>query len=434
MTSSTDLHSFRLTPPAIHPITASGLPSMEKYITPGGIAINTLHRADMPVIAISAVARGGFAEIGQWGAAWLKALSHSEATRSYPDGRIAKIIDYNGAQLKSSADAHFSTFAMMSLETKIDTLLPVFAEIVGLPTFPERELAVTREMLASNIEVSMENVGFLSAIEADRQFMGADHPLAGFDTPDEIRSLTTDDMVRLQERLSSRDAIELFVWGNITSDLIRSIADAFDSALPSAKAAPLNIRPFEAVAAGDMRLIVKPHASQSAVALTIPSIPRSHPDYLPLNITVYALGGYFGSRLMLNIREEKGLTYGISSSLVGYLDGSAVTISAETDNRHCHQLIDEVRTELRNLALNPPSADELTRMKRSAMSEQIAAADSAPSIVQHHITRHTLNLPESYFTDKIQTIANITPEQIAEIAGRYLNPDSLRIAIAGNPA
>lgn len=434
MTSSTDPNIFRQTSPPVHPIIATGLPPMDKFITPGGITIHSLHRADTPVVAISAVVRGGFAEIGQWGASWLKALGQSEATRSYPDGMVARIIDYNGAQLKSSADAHFTTFAMMALETKIDTLLPLFAEIVGCPTFPERELAVTREMLASNIEVSMENVGFLSAIEADRQFMGADHPLAGFESPQEIRALSATDMIRLQERLSSKGALELFVWGNITPGLIRRIADAFDGIIPSSPAIELNIQPFEAVAAGDCRLIVKPEASQSAVALTIPSIPRSYPDYLPLNIAVYALGGYFGSRLMLNIREEKGLTYGISSSLVGYLDGSAVTISAETDNRHCHRLIDEVRAELRNLAVNPPSADELTRMKRSAMSEQIAAADSAPSIVQHHITRHTLNLPETYFTDKIRTIANITPEQIAEIAGRYLNPDSLRIAIAGNPA
>ena len=223
------------------------------------------------------------------------------------------------------------------------------------------------------------------------------------------------------------------MWGNITPALIEKISKTFSATIPAGHAPELSLAPFVPAPAGDLIISRLEHASQCAGNITLPAIRRDHPDYLPLYMAVYALGGYFGSRLMLNIREDKGLTYGISASLQGHIEGSIIGISAETDNRNCFRLIDEVGAEMLRLASDPPKDDELTRMRRSAISEQITVADSPVYIVNQHISQQTLNLPENYIKNKLNAINTITSEQIAEVASRYLIPSLNRTAIAGNP-
>lgn len=425
--------SFRAIPPAVTDFAATRLPETAPITFPNGLTIHTLHKPDMPVISLTAIVRGGYAEADFPGTAWLKNMMQREGTRSFSSQQISEIIDFNGANLKSSLDSHHSRHSIMALESNFEQLLPVFAEIVGAPVFPDAELEVRREALASNLEIYFENVSFLSSVESDRQIMGLDHPLARIDNPNQIRQLTTHDLATLHNRFNSIHNLDLFLCGNITPGLTDRIAEAFTATFADAPRASLCIEPFKPLPAADLKLVRKPGASQSAISITLPAVPRSHPDYLPLHLAVYALGGYFGSRLMLNIREEKGLTYGISASLNGYLDGSCIGISAETANQHVDPLIREVRTELIDLAEKPLQPDELTRMKRSAMSDQIAIADSPISIINHHITALTLGLPDNYFANKQAAITDITPQRIADVANKYLRPEAMRIAIAGNP-
>lgn len=428
-----DSESFRKTPPEIKNIRASELPPMQSLTSNEGLRFHILRKPDIPVVVIDVIVRGGYAEAPSWGAAWLRSLTQNEATASFPAGKIAEILDFNGATFKSSVDSHFTRFSLMSLDGKVDALLPAFAEIVGRPTFPEHEFAVRREAMASQIEVYQKNVSFIASVESDRQIMGPSHPLATFDTPQQIRQITPADMLVFQQQTTKAAGIDIYVWGNITPALIEKISKTFSSTIPAGPAPELSLAPFSPAPAGDFNISRLEQASQCAVNITIPAITRDHPDYLPLHMAIYALGGYFGSRLMLNIREEKGLTYGISATLQGHIEGSIIGISAETDNRHCFRLIDEVSAEMLRLASDPPKDDELTRMRRSALSEQIAVADSPASIVNQHISELILNLPDNYFKDKLNTISTITSEQIAEVAARYLLPSLNRTAIAGNP-
>lgn len=426
--------SFRAIPPAIGDISAASLPGLTTATTDAGLRIHSLCKPDIPVVGITALARGGCAEAGTPAAAWFKCMMQSKATRSFDEKKLADIIDFNGANLKSTAEGHYTRQTLLTLQGNTDVLLPVMAEISGTPTFPDHELKVLAEAMAANIEVCFENVSYLAEIEADRQIMGNDHPLAAIDDPQQIRRFTPADLASLHRRDSTLDGLDIFLCGNITPDIIYRLQDAYTAVVPAGEGLPLRFVPFTPAPAGDRRLIVKPDASQSAVSLSIPVIGRSHPDYLPLHMAVYALGGYFGSRLMLNIREDKGLTYGISAALVGHPEGSYIRITAETDNRYVDRLIEEVNNELNRLATDPPAADELIRMRRSAMSEQISITDNPLSILNFHISARTCRLPDGYFNRKLATIASITTDQIADVAARYLRPELLRTVIAGNPS
>lgn len=166
--------------------------------------------------------------------------------------------------------------------------------------------------------------------------------------------------------------------------------------------------------------------------MSIPAVPRSHPDYNLLRMTVTALGGYFGSRLMMNIREDKGYTYGISSALLGSREGGYIVISAQCDNRYTSALIDETRAELIRMADSPLSDDELKRLKFNVASDLASTLDTPMTMMDYYELRHTIGVPDDYFYARQKALAEITPEIVCEMSRRYLNPDSLRISVAGD--
>lgn len=425
--------NFRSTPPKVTLMSAMSLPEIRHAKSKSGIGIFIHHKPEMPVVYIAAVTAGGSAETLSPAKAVLTAIMQREGSRKLDSNQISETLDFNGATLKSDISSHHLIHRLYTLRSRLQDVAPLFAEIVCRPTFPERELTVRREALAKNIEISRENVSYLSEVEGERQIMGYSHPLAAEDTPESIRAITAEQIAGFHHRYSASGNLSLYMCGNITPDIERLVCDAFDDAISCGDEHPLTIKRFTAAPAGAENVIRKAGSSQSSIMLSLPAVPRTHPDYLPLHMTVYALGGYFGSRLMLNIREEKGLTYGISASVPGYIDDAYINISAETDNRYARQVINEVTAELRRLATDPPCGDELTRLKQSALSMQAAVLDSPISIMEHYITTLTQGLPAGYFDMKQNTIASLTPAIISEMATRYLQPDYLRISIAGNP-
>jgi predicted Zn-dependent peptidase len=144
-----------------------------------------------------------------------------------------------------------------------------------------------------------------------------------------------------------------------------------------------------------------------------------------------ALGGYFGSRLMSNIREEKGLTYGISASLCGNYEGAYVEIDAQCDASFVEQVVEESRKEIASLWENPPRDEELHRIKLRVWSSLASIADTPFATSDYYITRRIVGTTDSYFQDQMEALKNLTSHRIAEIAKKHLNPDALTVAIAG---
>lgn len=425
---------FRKTPPAVSETESLTLPGIETILLPSGLTLKIYRRPDMQLIYLSVLCAGGQAEAGSPAVAALTSILQREGSRGYSGKEIADRLDYNGAWTKSNATSHHLQQSIYVLGKRFADVIPVFADMVARPVFPETEFEVRRDHLASNLRIALENVSYLSRCRADALIMGESHPLAATDTPESIMRLTPARLAAFHASVMSAASTTVFICGNVTAQMIDTVAEAFSRVIPAAPPTPLNITPFRRSPLRRPVIVPKPDATQSSVAITLPGVPRTHPDYLPLHLSVFALGGYFGSRLMLNIREEKGLTYGINASLQGYADGSFIDITAETDNAYVGRVIEEVGAELLRLADNPPEADELRRMRRSATLLQSSLLDSPLSIVDHHINHCISALPEGYFNAKQQAINQLTPDTIARIARRYLNPALMQVTVAGNPA
>lgn len=422
----------RSTPPPIHELQPLRLSCLRETRLPSGLRMLFHDNCASDIAYITVIVHGGIAEAPTPATAVLASQLQREGTMSLSGADFAALLDFNGAWIKSSASSHHTVHSLFTLRNRLDDVLPAFAEMVFRPSFPEAETEVRRESLARNIEVSMSDVAYLGRCRSEKMIMGAGHPLAAEDTPATVRQTTSADLRAFHQKYTSPNAATVIVCAATTPEENDRIARTFSS-FPATVSAALDIRAFNATDAGTTDIVPTADTSQCSVNITMPAIPRTHPDYLPLHLTVYALGGFFGSRLMLNIREEKGMTYGISSSLLGYIDGAYIDISAETDNAHAFRLIDEVRSELRRLAEDPCRGDEFRRLRQSAMSSQAAVLDSPLSVISHYSTAILSGLPDGYFEAKQRAIESLTSDTVAEMALKYLQPENMRIAIAGNP-
>lgn len=424
-------HIDRTTPPPVVNYPIVNLPTLHRHSLPNGITMLIYDRCDSPVNYLSVVARGGQAEARSAAVAALTAVMQREGSRLYSGENIAATMDLNGAWLRGVSNSHHLQQSMYSLNSRLSNVLPVFTDMLFRPSFPDSVMDVRREALAKNLEVSANDVSYVAKCNADKMIMGIDHPLAGIDTPEQVRELTAGDLTDFHSRYYTPENCIIYLCGHITPRIEYMVADTFGSLPISGAESQIRVTPFSPAPEGT-DITHRPGALQSAVIMNLPAIPRTHPHYIPLHITVSALGGYFGSRLMQSIREEKGLTYGIDASLIGYIDGAHIQISAETDNRHVHTLIDEVRNEMRRLATDPCRGDELTRLQRALSSSLASVTDSPFSTIDYHITMLLSGISDDYFRQRRQAIASITPDTIAEMASLYLTPDNLRIAVVGD--
>ncbi len=173
-----------------------------------------------------------------------------------------------------------------------------------------------------------------------------------------------------------------------------------------------------------------PGAVQAAISMGLPGPRRTDADFVPLRNAVTALGGYFGSRLMTSIREEKGLTYGISAYLLGYREGSVITIKAQADNAYVDRVIDEVRKEIAKLASEPMGDDELHRLRQNLSTSLVEILDSPFSIADFYRSLIPLGVdPHAYFAERAALAETLTADSILEATRCHLDPMALRISV-----
>lgn len=224
--------------------------------------------------------------------------------------------------------------------------------------------------------------------------------------------------------------ITVAMAGRLTPEMIDAVTHAFWVTQPPGPGVTATVIPDSP--AMPCRVDVKREgATQSAVVAVMPAIPRSHPDYIPLRIAVMALGGYFGSRLMANVREDKGYTYGISASLVGEKEGAHIKIETQCDPRYVESMIQEIKAEMTAMATRPPSSLELERVKRHYMTTLTSRLESPMSMIEEHISTLTVGTPPDYFDRQQEVLSQLSPELITDVASRYLDPDRLSWATAG---
>lgn len=416
--------------PLVRPFSGLSIPDETVETLPNGVMLHFYDGGGQDVSRLSLLFRGGIAESSN---PLLPSITFDLmrlGTDTHSGNEISEALDYNGATLRTRSLDHYSGYELIAMNKHLGQVLPLLLCILTRPTLPKELLQVFLRKAAANEAVKQAKVSYQSQQEITRMMRGHRHPLARKNTPDAIAAISYDEVLDTHNTTTVAAGAHAFISGRLDSETLNLYRD-FLLRLPKKTCLPLNIKQFEIEKTSRAEIHI-PQTLQTSVSVAIPAIGRSHPDYIHLRLAVMALGGYFGSRLMTNIREEKGLTYGISASLLGTTEGAYSQIDAQCANDTYGILIDEIVNELGRLATSPPEGSELRHLQLYASTALAATLDSPFSIIDYHQSRITVGAPFGYFASQLKAINELSPDKIAEMAIRYLSPDQIRLAVAGN--
>lgn len=352
-----------------------------------------------------------------------------ETTTKKPYGVLGEEIDYFGAFLESNYSVDHSSVSLFSLTNKLGDVLPLFEEAIKETQFPERELRIYLNNQKQKFEIDQDKVAVLARRTYSKLLYG-DH-YYGFRTElNDFDEVNQSDLEELYQNYYTAENCTIYVTGRFNDDLFEEINKRFGN-LRSGKSNNSNVplSGSEAIKAVEL----KKDALQSAIRIgKIIDVDFGSSDYFKLKILNTLLGGYFGSRLMMNIREDKGYTYGIGSSISAMLNGVVFTIATEVGSDVTKDALTEIYKELDILFEELVSIDELETVKSQMMGSILSASDGPFSIVQQFKSVNFKGADLAFFDSFIDVIKSTTPEDLRIIAKKYLSKETLLEVVAGN--
>ncbi len=422
----------RKEPPTVKPFGKMTVPPEDLSLLPNGITLHSFSGGDQPICKLSIAFHGGIREIGSEATANMVLSQIFEGAGNKTASQIADILDYNGARIGVRSQVHHSVLDVWMLNERVPQILDLLKECISSPAYPQNELDTAKLRATAAFLSSREDVATLAGEALTKLIYGEGHPLARPMSEEVIALVDRAGLQAAHRRLLVPENTDVFLSGMIDGDVERAVYDflcELPSMGPSFKPVVEPIRPEEP---GKKVYVGMEGALQDAIMAGLPAPGRDSEDYSLLRFTIMALGGYFGSRLMTNIREDKGLTYGISSSLLGNYEGSYMTIGAQCDGAYTERVLDEIYAEMRGLVSNPPKDDELRRLKLHAATNLAEILDTPAGIMGYYANRLFVGTPDDYFARQQAAIDALTPEIIAAMAEKYLQPENLRVAICGD--
>ncbi len=336
--------------------------------------------------------------------------------------QINEHFEYYGAYLNRACFNETATLTLHCLSKHLNNLLPVIREILTDSIFPEKELEILKQNSKQQLSVNLKKCDFVANRLIDKNLYGEDHPYGKFNTAEAYDALQADELRKFYKDYYLNGKCILFAAGKLPLDFEEQLNNYFgdlniNETIPSTENIPIPVTQKKFNINND------PNGVQGAIRIARPFPNRHHPDFKKVMILNTLFGGFFGSRLMANIREEKGYTYGINSYLQNHIQQTAWMISTEAGKDVCEATIQEVYKEMDLLKTELVDDEELLLVKNYMMGSNLGDLDGPFQIINRWKNLILNNLDENYFYDSMNTIKNITAEEIKDLANKYLVPE-----------
>lgn len=415
--------------PEIREIGRLTLPPYDTIVLPNGLQVHTVLGDNAEVCRLSILLPGGDADSPKPSMLTLANMLMAEGTGRWSGEEIADRLDFEGAWWAPSITTHHSLLNFFSLSDKMDSITATALEMLTDATFPASAVENSRAMMAGRLEVKMRQVDYVTSEARNKQIFRPGSLMAESPTPEMVNGYTPEEIMALHYSRIVPSQMHCCISGSLSDSSLQLILDRLAALTPSAEHFELQPLGFRDSYADERMDIEMEGAVQSSVRISVPTIGREHPDFIAVRFAVMALGGSFGSRLMSNIREEKGLTYGINASLSGYPEMGVMNISCQT--RSPEQVIAECEREIVRLA-DPSSytEEEVTRLRRYILSGLASTLDTAFSRMDFLQTRITSATPADYFALQEEMARRIDGRLLAAAAADHLQSARL-ITVAG---
>lgn len=415
--------------PPVQPLASVTLPAADVFSLPNGARLHVMHNDAQPVIRLQLVFPAGKWYDPASGVSLLAARMLLEGTRTRTARQIADQVAFYGASLECEQGFDRATLTLYCLTRHLEKLLPLVFDVVTEPTFPETEFELLKARTIQNVHIERQKPSYLAAERFSQNLYGQQHPYGRAFNEEQFSTISTA-TVRHFHRLAYRlDAAEIFLCGDVSPTHIQDIQDLLSKESEALTASATK----EAVTFEPKSTDYVPVNDSLQASLRLGRIWPSlhHPDTHALQVLVKVAGGYFGSRLMKNIREDKGFTYGIQASVSPREQATSFVIGTEVNAESREAAIREIHFELRKLQEELIPDDELQIVKNyiagkfaNDISTVFEQCDKYKSIV-------FLSLPSTYYTEFLKQISEVEPLHLQQLAQQYFNIEDLVEVVAG---
>jgi len=403
----------------------------QNYSLPNGIPIYYVNAGTQDVIKIEVIFRAGSREQDVPLVAGTTNAMLEEGTSKHTSEEIASLLDYYGSFLETSVQQDYASVSIFTLGKHLDKALPILEEIIKEPSFPQSELELYLHNNKQRFLVDEQKVRVVASKNFPALLFGDMHPYGHRTKLEEFDGVKKEYLESFHKKYYIAGNCALIAAGRVNNSLLNKIGDYFgkDELIHNSQFTTRNYEPRRA--SEKINFIPKKDAMQSAIRMGKVLFLKNHPDAIPFQILNTILGGYFGSRLMSNIREDKGYTYGISSSVVFLQHAGYFNIGSEVGSNVCNAALTEIYKEINKLCIEPVPAQELQLVKNYLRGNFMRSMDGPFALADRfkHIWLH--NMDYSYYENYVNALSTITSKELMEIANKYLLKDSIYELVVG---
>ncbi len=408
---------------------------IKEITSPGGIKAWIVSDSTIPIIAMNFSFRGGTANdpADKVGRAYFLSGMLDEGAGDLPSEAFQERMSELAVRMSFDAEREYFEGSFQTLSENRDAAFELLRKAVAEPRFDTVPMNKVRGQILVGIKSDSENPSRIAS-EALLKTMLASHPYANDrkGTVETINAMTPDDLRDAWKATFARDRLLVGMVGDISEEEAGKMLDKVFGGLPES-AGPVSVPDVQWPEKGSIT-IVERDIPQSVMMFAMPGILRSDPDFIAAYVMNFVLGdGGFGSRLMEEIREKRGLTYGIYTGLVTWDNGGLVIGSVSTQNSRAGETLDVLRAELTKMATDGPTQGELDEAKTYITGSYPLRYDSSGKIAQQLLAIQQENLGIDYVNKRNDLVNAVTLEDAKRVAKRLIQPDALTISIVGRP-
>lgn len=348
---------------------------------------------------------------------------------------VADKLDYYAAYVEKVTERDATSLVFYFLKKYQEHLLPLIEQIIKQANYTDREFELYIAKQKQNFEINAQKTAMMAYKEFYRTIFPEQHSLSLFGEKDDFDTLTAEDVREFYRSFYTSSQSEIVLSGNYSDDFLKQIEKYFGEE-KWGRNEGLDLKDYtistKESGNGVFKLVNKTGAAQASVRMGSVSLNHRDKDFLPFSVVVCLLGGYFGSRLMMNIREDKGYTYGISANLSAYRYASVLSISSDVKADKAKETLNEVEKEIIRLQNDLVSEAELSQVKNYLIGDCIRNLDGAFDKADKYSFLKKMNYEYDYYKDFIQTIKTITIEDVRDLSQRYLDLRYMSKIIVGD--
>ncbi|HEY3040459.1 MAG TPA: pitrilysin family protein [Pyrinomonadaceae bacterium] len=427
---------FLKQPPPPLPARAIKLPATHETILPNGLVVVVVEDSRLPLVSYRLALRIGDAHDPSELPGLMDMLTGllTEGTESRTSREIADEVARLGATLHAGANSDYTTVAASSLTTFSENILELVADVALRPVFPANEVELAKQNTKESLKQQRAQPSFLASEMVARVMFGS-HPYhVTAPTPESIDATTRERLVEFHRATFVANNAVLLVAGDVQQD---SILQQVESLFGNWKPGELPGEDFPAPPRRTSRsayIVDRPGSAQTNIVIANEGITRTSPDYFPMLVMHTVLGANASSRLFMNLREEKGYTYGAYSSLDARRTAGTFRATAEVRTPVTGDSLKEFFYELNRICNEPVSQKEIADAKSYLTGVFPIRLETQEGLIDQLVQIKMFDLAEDYLELYRNRIQEVTIAQVQEVAGKYVRPDEVAIIIVGDGA